>query len=91
MKHNIRRIISLASVLVVGSAAIGMFAGCTTQHPEVTITYSFNGKNYSVRYVLSRNDAPRTVQHFLELADAGFYDDLCVHDFEEDGAIYSGG
>ena len=90
MKHKVRRIISLASVLVVGGAAIGMFAGCTTQHPEVTITYSFDGKDYSVRYVLSRNDAPKTVQHFLELADAGFYDGMCVHDYQSN-ALYSGG
>lgn len=90
MKHKVRRFLSLASVLTVGACALGMFAGCTTQHPEVTITYSFNGKDYSVGYTLSRNDAPKTVQHFLELADAGFYDGLCVHDYTSD-AIYSGG
>lgn len=90
MKHKVRRIISLASVLVLGGAAMGMLAGCTTQHPEVTITYSFNGKNYSVRYKLSRNDAPKTVQHFLELSDAGFYDGMCIHDYQSD-ALYSGG
>ena len=71
MKHKVRRIVSLASVLTVGACALGMFAGCTTQHPEVTITYSFNGKDYTVTYTLSRNDAPKTVQHFIELADAG--------------------
>ena len=90
MKHKIRRIISLASILTVGGCALGMFAGCTTQHPEVTITYSFNGKDYAVRYVLSRNDAPKTVQHFLELADAGYYDGMCIHDYQSD-ALFSGG
>ena len=90
MKHKIRRIISLASVLTIGGCALGMFAGCTTKHPEVTITYSFNGQNYAVRFVLSRNDAPQTVQHFLELADAGFYDGMCIHDYQSD-MLYSGG
>ena len=90
MKHKVRRILSLASVLVLGGCAVGMFAGCTTQHPEVTITYSFNGKDYAVRYKLSRNDAPVTVQHFLELADAGYYDGMCIHDYQEN-AFYSGG
>ena len=90
MKHKVRRILSLASVLAIGSAALGMFAGCTTQHPEVTITYSFNGSDYSVTYTLSRNDAPKTVQHFLELADAGYYDGTCIHDFTSD-ALYGGG
>lgn len=90
MKHKVRRILSLASALTVGACAIGMFAGCTTQHPEVTITYSFNGKDYSVTYTLSRNDAPKTVQHFIELADAGYYDGMCVHDYTSD-ALYTGG
>ena len=90
MKHKVRRIISLASILVVGGCTLGMFAGCTTQHPEVTITYTFNDKDYSVRYTLSRNDAPVTVQHFLELADAGYYDGMCIHDYTS-SAMYSGG
>ena len=90
MKHKVRRIISLASVLAVGACALGMFAGCTTNHPEVTITYSFNGKDYSVSYTLSRNDAPKTVQHFIELADAGYYDGMCIHNYTS-SAMYSGG
>ena len=90
MKHKLRRILSLAAALTVGGCALGMFAGCTTKHPEVLITYSFDGKNYTVKYILSRNDAPQTVQHFIELADAGYYDGMCVHDYTSD-AIYSGG
>ncbi len=90
MKHKVRRIVSLASVLTLGACALGMFAGCTTKHPEVTITYSFNGKDYSVTYTLSRNDAPKTVQHFIELADAGYYDGMCVHDYTSN-ALYTGG
>ncbi|MDE6411926.1 MAG: peptidylprolyl isomerase [Clostridia bacterium] len=91
MKHRVRRILSLATVLTLGACALGTFAGCTTQHPEVKITYSFNGKDYTVKYTLSRNDAPKTVQHFIELADAGFYDGLCIHDYKENDALYSGG
>ena len=90
MKHKVRRIVSLASVLTLGACALGMFAGCTTKHPEVTITYSFNGKDYSVTYTLSRNDAPKTVQHFIELADAGYYDGTCIHDYTSN-ALYAGG
>lgn len=90
MKRRVRRILSVATVLTLGACALGTFAGCTTQHPEVTITYSFNGKDYAVTYTLSRNDAPKTVQHFIELADAGFYDGTCIHDYQSD-ALYSGG
>lgn len=90
MKHRVRRILSVAAAMALGACALGAFAGCTTQHPEVTITYTFNGKDYSVRYTLSRNDAPKTVQHFLELADADYYDGLCIHNYTTD-ALYSGG
>lgn len=73
--------IGVSALLAAGTAA--MFTGCTTSNdPEVTITYSFNGEDYAVHYVLSRVDAPKTVQHFIELADAGFYDGLVVHDYQ---------
>ncbi len=89
-KKLFRRIAALTSTVIVGAAALAMFAGCTTKHPQITITYEFNGKTYEVDYTLSRNDAPKTVQHFIELADAGFYDGLVVHDFSS-SKICSGG
>lgn len=89
-KKTIRRIVSLASTAVLGAAALAMFAGCSTRHPEITITYTFNGKDYAVDYTLSRNDAPQTVQHFIELADAGFYDGLCIHDYDS-SFLHTGG
>jgi cyclophilin family peptidyl-prolyl cis-trans isomerase len=67
-----------------------MFAGCTSDHPEVTITYSFNGTEYEVDYILSRKTAPRTVQHFIELADAEYYNGMCIHDYTST-AMYTGG
>ena len=81
-----------AAVLTVGAAC--MFAGCTSNHPEVTITYTFNGKDYKVEYTLSRLDAPQTVKHFIELADAGYYNGTIIHDYNgssTDGALYGGG
>ena len=81
--------IGSSALILAGSAAL--FASCTTSnYPEVTITYSFNGEDYAVTYRLSRVDAPRTVQHFIELADAGFYDGMVVHDYQ-DYTIKSGG
>ena len=77
-----------AAVLSVGAAC--MFTGCTSKHPEVTVTYEFQGTEYKVGYTLSRSDAPQTVQHFIELADAGYYDGTCIHDY--DGSkMYGGG
>lgn len=89
-KKILRRIgaVAIASALSVG--ALAMFAGCTTKHPEVTITYTFDGKDYKVDYILSRADAPQTVTHFIELADAGYYDGTVIHDYSGD-FLYGGG
>ena len=91
MKKNIfKRTACVLSAAVVCAGACAMFSACTTDHPKVTITYSFNGTDYAVSYTMSRVDAPKTVQHFIELADAGFYDGLCIHDYNEN-FMYTGG
>ena len=89
-KKTVKRIIAIGCTALLSAAAMAMFTGCSTQHPTVTITYTFDGNDYEVDYTLSRNDAPKTVQHFIELADAGFYDGLCIHDYTE-GFLYTGG
>lgn len=89
-KKSIRRILSVVSAAVLTVGAAAMFTGCTTDNPEITITYTFNGKDYKVDYKLSRKSAPKTVQHFIELADAGYYEGLCIHDYSE-SALYAGG
>lgn len=89
-KKTVKRIVALGISALLSAAAMAMFTGCSTQHPKVTITYTFDGKEYEVDYTLSRNDAPKTVQHFIELADAGFYDGLCIHDYNS-GYLYTGG
>ena len=91
MKKNfLKRTVCVLSSAILCGGAVAMFAGCTTQYPEVTITYNFDGNNYAIAYKLSRYDAPKTVQHFIEVADTGFYDGLCVHDY--DGSfMYAGG
>lgn len=92
MKHHqfIRRAGAIASAAVLTMGVAAMTAGCTTNRPEVTITYTFNGKDYEVDYTLSRKTAPKTVQHFIELADAGYYDGLCIHDYTA-GHLMTGG
>lgn len=88
--HFLRRTGAIALTAVVGIGAAAMCAGCTTNRPEITITYTFNGKDYAVDYTLSRKTAPKTVQHFIELADAGYYDGLCIHDYTS-GHLMTGG
>ncbi len=89
-KKLFRRVatIGVAAVLAVGATA--MFSGCSTDNPEITITYTFNGKDYEVDYKLSRKSAPQTVQHFIELADNGYYEGLCVHDYDS-ANLFAGG
>lgn len=78
----------LAGVSVFGSAA--MLGGCTTSRPEVQMQIAFNGKTYTMEYTLYRKFAPNTVTHFLQLAENGYYDGLCVHDYA-DNKLYTGG
>ena len=79
----------LAAVSVFGCAAT--LTACETANPEVEITVEFNGETYTLDYVLYRNTAPQTVQHFLWLADNGYYDGLCVHDYDANtNRLYTG-
>lgn len=84
-----KRFLAVAAASVMTIASIAMFAGCDTDYPEVRITYSFNGVEYKVDYKLSRKGAPATVQHFIELADNGYYDGTVIHDYQNN-AIYGG-
>lgn len=84
-----KRLIAIAAATVLSVASIAMLAGCNTDNPEVRITYSFNGTEYKVDYRLSRKGAPATVQHFIELADHGYYDGTVIHDYQSN-AIYGG-
>ncbi len=90
-KKLLRRAFAVGTTALIAVGSMAMFAGCTTSNnPEITITYTFNGEDYEVDYILSRIDAPKTVQHFIELADAGFYDGLVIHDYQSN-ALYTGG
>ena len=83
-KKKLRRSLAVLSAAGLAVLSMGMLAGCDTKRPEITITYTFNGKDYAVDYTLSRDATPQTVRHFIELADAGYYDnkDFCVHDYD---------
>ncbi len=70
----------LATVSAFACAAT--MAGCETSHPEVEMTIEFDGKTYELDYKLYRKVAPATVDHFLWLAGNGYYDGLCIHDYD---------
>jgi cyclophilin family peptidyl-prolyl cis-trans isomerase len=87
---KLKRILSLALATVATSACVATFSSCETARPEVEITISFQGETYELDYVLYRKIAPATVAHFLALADEGYFNDLCVHDYS-DNRLYTGG
>ncbi|MBQ5926900.1 MAG: peptidylprolyl isomerase [Clostridia bacterium] len=90
MKNTMKKVIgaALAGTMIFASATT--LAGCTTSHPEVQMKISFNEKTYTLEYKLYRKIAPATVQHFMDLVDAKYYDGLCVHDYDST-RWYTGG
>lgn len=89
---KIFRAITVAAATTIAAVSMLAMVGCDTKYPEVTITYEFNGKKYEVEYMLTRNGAPQTVRHFIELADAGYYDGTVIHDYNNNGLyLYGGG
>ena len=71
----------LAAVSVFGCAAT--LTACETTYPEVQMKIEFNGETYTLEYKLYRELAPQTVKHFLWLANDGYYNNLCVHDYSQ--------
>lgn len=86
--HFAKRILSLAGVAVLASSAL-LMTGCETNRPEAEIELAFNGETYTVSYQLFRNIYPQTVKHFTELAEKGYYDGLCIHNYASN-ALYTG-
>lgn len=78
MKKVACNLLALASVV----ACAGTFTACETSHPKVEMEIEFNGETYTLEYKLFRKIAPSTVSHFLFLAENGYYDGLCVHDYD---------
>lgn len=71
----------IVAVIVVFCAAFSACGNIKTKHPRAKITVEFNSKTYVLEYTLYRNMYPQTVQHFIELADGGFYNNMIVHNY----------
>ena len=89
MKKMVCGVLAISSVV----ACAGTMTACETSHPKVEVQIEFNDKTYTLDYELYRKIAPSTVSHFLWLADNGYYDGLCVHNFETGTyqRMYTGG
>ena len=74
-------VISLSLAAIVGVSAAASACTIKTKHPRAKITVEFNDKTYDLEFTLYRNMYPQTVQHFIELADEGFYDNMIIHNY----------
>lgn len=73
------------------AACVVTSTACETNTPKVEMELSFNDETYTLDYKLYREVAPTTVKHFLALAENGYYDGLCVHNYEESAKkMYTG-
>lgn len=72
---------ALAVACVLG--CIGTFTACDDGNPEARITLEFNGEEYVLNYQLYKDKTPATVNHFIWLADNGYYDGMCIHDYQD--------
>lgn len=90
MNKNVKKIIcgALAAVSVFGCAAT--LTACETSHPQMEMQIEFAGETYVLSYELARNVTPATVNHFIWLVDNGYYNGLCVHDYDEDSKMFAG-
>ncbi len=87
LKSKLKKL--LCAVLAL-SACVGTLSACETSKPKVEMQIEFNGETYDLDYVLHRKVAPATVKHFLALAENGYFDGLCVHDYTNE-KMYTGG
>ena len=91
---KIKKLITCIALSATVACMAATAAGCSaeTDHPEVSITYEFNGKEYVIEYTLYRNMYPNTVRHFIELTENGFYNNTVIHDMQSNdwfGGAYS--
>ena len=77
----------LAAALLAGCLA---FAACTGSHPEIEMRITFNGEEYNLTYRLYRNYYRQTVDHYMELIEADFFDGTVISDYQTDRMIGGG-
>lgn len=89
-KKTMKKILCGALAVTSVVACMGTMTACETNHPEVEMKIEFAGETYKLEYKLYRKVAPNTVNHFIWLAENGYYNELCVHNYVEDSKLYTG-
>ena len=91
MKKLLKKATCMVLAVAAATVSVGMFTACETKKPEVKMQIEFEGETYTLEYTLYREIAPETVKHFLKLAENGYYDGVCVHNYDESASkMYTG-
>ena len=57
-KNSFKRFACAATAAALCAGAVFAFTGCTTKHPEITVTYTFNATDYAVAYASAHKNFP---------------------------------
>ena len=88
LKKTLSATLALSSVF----ACATTMTACESSNPEVTMTISFNNETYELDYKLYRKVNPATTEHFLWLVEEGYYNELCIHNYDATNSrMYTGG
>lgn len=90
-KKTVKKAIFLSLATLACATSVVTFTGCESARPEVKMELSFNDKTYEVEYVLYRQLAPSTVDHFISLVENDYYDGMCIHNYDSSSKrMYTG-
>ena len=87
------KLVRLFAVAVSAAVLCGcafMFTACSTRRPEISVRISFNGEEYTLNYTLYRDYYRQTVDHYMALIDANFFDNTVIHDYQSDRMVGGG-
>ena len=90
-KKTMKKIACCVMAALSLTACVTTMTACETDHPEVKMKLEFNGETYTLEYKLYRKIAPSTVDHFIWLVENDYYDGLCIHDYDADSKMVTGG
>jgi cyclophilin family peptidyl-prolyl cis-trans isomerase len=84
-----KRIFSGILAVATTVGCLSCMVGCQTSKPKVQMQITFQEETYTLNYTLYRQVAPATVEHFITLAENGYYDGVIVHDYQN-SRMYTG-
>lgn len=91
MNKLFKKMLSATLALTSVFACAGTMTACESSNPEVTMTVSFNEETYKLEYKLYRKTNPATTKHFMWLVEEGYYNGLCIHNYDADNLrMYTG-